>query len=70
MDDIEFRKLITGEVIPHLNHMISKEECHLAFLKENKAPDGYIGTSEYFLKLYKLRLRQYENYLKGVSLDT
>lgn len=69
MENPDFRKLVTDEAIPHIEKLISKEETHLSFLKKNNSPQDLVDNSESFIRFCKMRLRQYENYLKGVSLD-
>jgi hypothetical protein len=63
MENTDFQKLVIDEVIPHIEKMISKEESHLSFLKDNNSPQDFVDNSEHFIRFYKMRLRQYENYL-------
>lgn len=59
-----FKETVLNDLLPRILVMIEKEEKHIQFLIEKKSDEVLIETSQSILGYYKLRYKEYKDYIE------
>ncbi len=64
--DLTFKQQLEMDFIPAIEQMVEKERLHLQYLLSKNADKKMIESSKNWLQHYKSRLKEYQEYAKGL----